>query len=462
MTGPGNTPPRRRRDERGVSAILVALLLVPMLGFVAMAVDISSLNNTRQKLWDTLDASALAGAALLPDGVAARDAALAYADANLPGLVPAIEFWCVVGVGSGGGVDDSGIPAACNPGPAPYTVGQYPGLACNSALCAIPCNPLPPSSDSCNTMSVAASRTVPFAFAPVIGFEEGNTGTLVTASCKGPCGISGSAPADIALVVDRTGSMRSQDVAALKAASLGFLEGLTPALHDVALGTLGRSKSSPGSCPTTASTNAGSGPWVPVSLRHDYDLTDNTPPDNPPNLNLASDLVKGINCLSSSGTGTNLGDPIAAAGDHLLDSGREGVSKGIVFMTDGEANKPAGNPCSYAESQAAAVEASDITIVTIAYRLQGVSCGVQAATTVLAHMASDPPTGPPTADDGGDGPGGLPGGCATAASVAGENADGDNFLCAADESQLVAVFSAASNTILLELNERTRLVSLPR
>ena len=447
--------------ERGVSAVFVALWLFVILGFVALGVDISMHTHTRQKLWDTLDASALAGASYLPDGTAAYQAALDYADANMPGVVPDVSFWCVVGNDGSGSPNVSQIPAMCDPGPGPYTMGSYPGLQCNDRLCLIPCNPFSPELDVCNSMSVRAQAEVNYSFAPVLGFRQGSTGALVSASCRGPCGANLASPGDIGLVVDRTGSMRSQDVAALKNAANIFLEGLSPSLHHVALGTIGRSNPS-SSCPTRASTSGNSGPWVPVGLTDDYDLTDNNPPDSPPDLNAASDLVAGIACLPSSSTGTNLGDPMEATGSYLLANGRPGVPKGIVFMTDGEANQPVGSSsCGYASTKAEQVKVTGVIVVTIAYRLQGVSCGGLPATTVLANMASDPQSGILTADDGGDGPGGLAGGCLTADSIASENADGDLFFCAPEPGQLAAVFTSASSSILAEFSESTVLIRPP-
>ena len=460
MTVSRRTAPRA--DDRGATLIFATFFMIVMLAFAALAVDISNLSRTRQNLYDTLDAASLAGAALLPDGQAAYDAAMAFADANSPGLVPTIEFWCIVAEDGSGNVDASQIPTSCDPGPGPYTTATYPGLVCDDEVCAIPCDPLAPNTDVCNSMTVSATNTVDYAFAPVIGVVEGDTGLLLSSACKGACGVQTVTSADLALVVDRTGSMRSQDLAALKVAARHFYEILSPGLHDVALGTLGRSASTTSTCPTAPSSSGSSGPWIPVSLRNDYDLTDTDPPENPPVLNDASRLVLGIDCLSSSSTGTNLGDPIRAAGDHLLSFGRPEAANGIVFMTDGEATRPnSSTACSYAMSQAQSVEDQDIAIVAIAYRLQGVNCGGQLATTVLAAMASDPPGGPATADDGGDGPGGLPGGCTTAASIAGENSDGDNFLCAPNENELATVFISATTAILADLDSRTQLVQIP-
>jgi Flp pilus assembly protein TadG len=51
---------RRLHDERGVSAVIFSLLLVPMIGFAAIAVDIGSLYAERARLQVAADAAALA------------------------------------------------------------------------------------------------------------------------------------------------------------------------------------------------------------------------------------------------------------------------------------------------------------------------------------------------------------------------------------------------------------------
>jgi hypothetical protein len=455
-----------RGDDRGISILFIAFAMVLMMGFVALGIDISLHTHERQELWDALDAAALAGAQLLPDADAALQAALDYADANWPGLTPDIDFFCVVGVNSAGtGPETSHIPAMCDPGPGPYNASTYPGLQCNERTCFIPCAPA--EGDTCNTIRVRDETAVDYAFAGIIGFDQGSTGVLTSASCKGPCGAEINAPGDIALVLDRTGSMRAEDVTALKGASRAFLEGLSPSQHHVALGTIGRTSGSPGSCPTTPSGSGSSGPWIPVGLSDDYDPTDNDPPDNPPNLNNSSALVRGIDCLSTSSTGTNLGAPMDAAGNYLIANGRPNVPGGVVFMTDGEANEPfASGNCNYALTEASEVKATGIIVVTIAYRLQGVSCEGTAATTILANMASDPESGVPTLDDGGDGSGGLPGGCNPDVpngpqSITSENADGDLFFCAPEPGLLSQVFRRASSAILAQFAEKTILVKPP-
>jgi Flp pilus assembly protein TadG len=51
---------RRAHDERGASAVVVSLLLVPMLGFTAIAVDVGALYAERARLQVAADAAALA------------------------------------------------------------------------------------------------------------------------------------------------------------------------------------------------------------------------------------------------------------------------------------------------------------------------------------------------------------------------------------------------------------------
>ena len=81
-------------DERGVSAVLVAILIVVFLGFAALALDLSHLYVAKNELQNAADAGALAGARFLynEDGTAvepdanqkAYDAAVANKSENAP------------------------------------------------------------------------------------------------------------------------------------------------------------------------------------------------------------------------------------------------------------------------------------------------------------------------------------------------------------------------------------------
>ena len=198
---PGLRLRRRRRDEYGVVAILVAVLAMVLLMFAAYAVDIGMQVNRKHQLNDTLDAAAQAGAYRLPgSAIAAKADALAFAAAHDPtetgSLVPNVDFWCVVAskLSNGSyGVDTTQIPATCNPGTSPYTAGAtYKAtgrvITCSPVLCAIPCvEPVPNNGTppiACNTIRVYQGRDVPFAFAPAGGIDKGGTGNVISVACK--------------------------------------------------------------------------------------------------------------------------------------------------------------------------------------------------------------------------------------------------------------------------------------
>jgi hypothetical protein len=70
------------KDERGISLIMAAMLIVVLLGMVALAVDIGRLYVVRQFLVNSCDAAALAGGIELPDQAKAETKANECADAN--------------------------------------------------------------------------------------------------------------------------------------------------------------------------------------------------------------------------------------------------------------------------------------------------------------------------------------------------------------------------------------------
>ena len=51
---------QRLRDERGAVAVMVALLMVPLIGFAAIAIDVAAMWSERQQLQNGADAGALA------------------------------------------------------------------------------------------------------------------------------------------------------------------------------------------------------------------------------------------------------------------------------------------------------------------------------------------------------------------------------------------------------------------
>jgi hypothetical protein len=136
-------------------------------------------------------------------------------------------------------------------------------------------------------------------------------------------------------IIDRTGSMTDADLAGAKSGALAFLENFNPDLQRVGLGVLGPSSTSstcgsPNSGGKGVATSSG-GTWLPIPMTNDFQNPDGS-------LKTTSTIVKTINCLNHSSVGTNLGDPMKAAREHLQANGRPGVKWGIAFMTDGAAN----------------------------------------------------------------------------------------------------------------------------
>ncbi len=72
------------RDERGGVLPLFGLCLTVILGFAALAVDLTHQSALRAQLAATADAAALAAASQLPNQNKAREKALEYAAANMP------------------------------------------------------------------------------------------------------------------------------------------------------------------------------------------------------------------------------------------------------------------------------------------------------------------------------------------------------------------------------------------
>ncbi|NPD05180.1 pilus assembly protein [Nocardioides sp. zg-1308] len=240
----------RPRDERGATAVMVGLLSTVLFATAALAVDISSLAMERQRLHDHVDSAAHAGAFALPGtGTQAQTAALSMAnsqdgDLNLTAGANTKLLCIVASTGVTREVKASQIPSTCNPGPpgAPFTASRYPGLRCNSYICAIPC--ATGTAAKCNTIEVRAEKPVDYGFAPIIGFDQGNTGSVASAACKGPCGSEVPNPLDIVIMADRTASMPSADRAQMKMAILNSLKTMTPSLHHVAFGALAKSRTS--------------------------------------------------------------------------------------------------------------------------------------------------------------------------------------------------------------------------
>ncbi len=459
---------RQNGDDSGAVAIIVAAMVIVLFGIAALGVDIAQQARSKQDLRDTMDTAAHAGAYELPgNGAGAAAAAVAMAEANDPDADPVADMWCVVAsTGTPPAVDTTQIPGTCNPGPAPYTTAGYPALRCNTSICAIPCDPA--QGDLCNTLRVADSETVPFAFAPVIGYDQGSTGQVVSVACKGSCGEGVPNPMDVAVVADRTGSMSSDDIDEMVTGIKEMLTVMTPAQQYVSLGTIGPARASLSttdmnncrSAPYSGSLSATGTSWKWMSLPFHNDYLNGS---SPPGVNTNSHLVKAINCLTrASSTGTHLAAPLKAAARYLLGHDANNLAslpartgtprKVIIFETDGQPNESfsgtstnlttnsypgssnGATACTNLGNVATNAKAANILVITVAYNLDTHRCSGSSGPTVtgtLAAAASPDASGNPSDADND---------CGNATRRATENADGDFFFCAASGDDMAALF----------------------
>ena len=72
----------RKNNERGQSMVMTVVFMVVLLGFAALVIDVGSWYRAHRSAQSTADASALAGAAVLPDTAAASALATQYATKN--------------------------------------------------------------------------------------------------------------------------------------------------------------------------------------------------------------------------------------------------------------------------------------------------------------------------------------------------------------------------------------------
>ena len=278
---------------------------------------------------------------------------------NAPWIDPAtinITFKCVVGDRDGDGAPDlSDVPYICGPSTGTWMTDWKTKRGRSQHTC----NPY--IGDKCNTVSVRTSETVNYIFAPVIGIKQGSTGSVSAASCRGACGAQPN-PLDVVMVIDRTGSMTTADLANAKNAARSVLDFYDSSEHHVGVVALpyGRPTDKCNANDPQLYPQAAASFWSIAPLSSDYDRSDGT-------LNTSSQIVTAINCLKVSPTitvrvngvvktnagHTNLGDPLDAAREMLLTQGRSDVPDIIIFMTDGEANQPDGlQPCNYLNNKA--------------------------------------------------------------------------------------------------------------
>lgn len=479
----------RRRDERGAYAVLFSMLVVLLMALAAIGVDIASNVAAKQQLRDTVDIAAHAGAMALPASETKLQAVVdAMAKKADPDSSVTTDQWCVVAAqGTPAQPNYAQIPGTCKPpGSKPY-----PGTKCTSELCFIPCVPsTADSSIKCNTVRVADSKVVPYAFAPAIGYKQGDTGALVSVACKGSCGTETPNPLDIAVVADRTPSM-GENLPALRSSIRSMMTTMDPSMHFLALGTIDAAAAKPTtasllsntSCPTSSTANHKARPdpgnWPTVSemkkgwwMATQFSQTYSTKVGDNFVLEDRDRVSNAVKCMDFS-TGprgshyrTHLAAPLRSAVQHLWDESatnlgtlssaakRPGdVRKVVIFETDGaplEYNGNAGNlnvssvdsvmgtyeprstnsgtACSNLKKVATAAKDKGTIIISVGFGAAATDyCGGEKISTVLADVATDSDSE----------------GCDTADKRADENQDGDYFFCATTGAELAPIFVTA-------------------
>lgn len=495
---------RRPRDERGATAVLVALMAIILFGAAALAVDYSSLAMERQNLHDHIDSAAQSGAFELPSsGASAAAAARSIAtaqDGDLSFDSDDIGLYCVVSsVGTAPlwtpNLAQIGPSGTCYPGPAPYSLANYAGMRCNASICAIPC-PQTGTGIKCNTVKVSYDKSVPYSFARIFGINTGQTGSVASAACKGSCGEDTPNPLDVVVVADRTPSMGA-NLTSLQSSIQTMMRAMDPTMHILALATIDAAAEeqtqtnllTSSGCASTGghkarvidhfpnSTEMKVGSWMATQFSNTYGTRVGTTTT----LNDKDRVTNAVKCLehSSGYYRTHLAAPLRSAVQHLYDESetnlgalsasmnRPGtVRKVIIFETDGQplesassggnlnvstvepmgVNEPRSTSeataCQNLKNVANAAKNKGALIITVGFGDAATGdCGSQSTASVLASVATDSATS----------------GCDTATKRSAENVDGDNFFCATSGAELAPIFATAFN----QLQTGIKLINLP-
>lgn len=273
------------RGERGqVLPLLAAGLAVVLLGITAFVLDVGNALSVKRQLQGSADAAALAAAGDLPDGTTAAATARLYAVGGGRNTV------------TGAGATSVGVSVRCADGASP---------------CASP-----------DVVTVSEQAVVPTVFAKIFGIDTFTVHASSTAART-----TTSAQLDVALVLDRTGSMSGQ-MTNLRAGADAFLDALDPSLDRVSLVVLPPVPRGGGACTSVSASSVGDD-WYPIGSDGAY-VVDHLTSD-------FAHLKSDIGCLQAGGS-TSYKQALFAAHSELLANGRPGATRAIVFETDGAAN----------------------------------------------------------------------------------------------------------------------------
>ncbi len=283
--------------RRGAIAVLAAILMVVMVGMVAFAIDLGMIMVHRTNIQRAVDAASLAGSDVLVSGGNRRE------------IKDAVEYYLTAN-----GVDVSAL------GRRNLRIQTGTWDSENRQFQSAPL-------DESHAIRVFVETTDNrFYFAPVLGRTDYNaTAEAIVASQIG-------GPQDVQLVIDRSGSMRSNN-------RMRYTKGAANVLLD----TLG-SNSRAG----LALYNQQG--WLETGLDYDFDET--------------RDIIDNLR----TGGYTNIAGGMRAGIEEHQNSPRSGANKVMVLLTDGRANRtepPGTDPWNSIEHYADVAKDENITIHTV-------------------------------------------------------------------------------------------------
>ena len=161
-----------RRDQRAVSAVMIALLTPVLIGLTGFVIDIGHVAVVQRQLQAATDAAALAGGYNIPSSTAVSTAN-SYSTTNAP----------------------SGVTTTM--------VTGYPVLKCLTST-GVTCTGTELSGGA-NAIQVSEQATVPLWFAQILGFNSFNLTATSTAGARGGTGEA----LNVMIVLDTTASMQS-------------------------------------------------------------------------------------------------------------------------------------------------------------------------------------------------------------------------------------------------------------
>jgi Flp pilus assembly protein TadG len=395
---------RMRTDRRGVVAIVVGLGLSAIAGLVGLVAQETIIYRTQSALQSSANIAALAGAQSInnPSGTA---------------IATATTYSAVTG-------GDNTLS-----GQTVTFVSGYPKLKCLTST-GVACA----GTDAANAIVVKQQATVPLIFGKLFGKS---TLTLTATATAGGSGGKGTS-LDVMLIVDTTQSMNTSD----SKCSVSGATRVTCAEAGARTLLLGNPSASPatyGFAPSTTHVGLMVFPGLTTASQagYDYDcatspvsaiakynaspaptyqiipfLSDYKTSDTATSLNTSSNLVRafgggasgctqGLNAVG--GVATYYADVVTAAETALTTTGRSGVQKVIILLTDGDANAVSPNvsgtqtpnECHHAITAAAAATAAGTWVYTLAYgAATSSSCSTDSpaisACSTLQQMASTP------------------------------------------------------------------------